>query len=78
VPNETRIESVSRIRAGEISDVKAVIAGSRRNPIVTSMRSVPAGMVSVVDTLTPVVEEQATADIRKRKLPLRMLILDFE
>jgi hypothetical protein len=35
-------------------------------------------MVSVVDTLTPVVEEQATADIRKRKLPLRMLILDFE
>jgi ArsR family metal-binding transcriptional regulator len=77
VPNDTRIESVSRIRAAEISEVSAVIAGSRRSPIVMSIRSTPGGIVSVVETLTPVVDEQAIADNTKRRLPLRMLILNF-
>jgi hypothetical protein len=42
-----------------------------------SIRSTPGGIVSVVETLTPVVDEQAIADNTKRRLPLRMLILNF-
>ena len=76
VPNATRIESVSRNRAGEISDDRVEMAGSLLRPIVTSIRSVPAGKVSVVETRTPVVDAQAERVSSRRHADGEMRMLE--
>jgi ElaA protein len=53
------------MREGDISLKSVEIAGSRLKPIVTSIRSVPTGRVSVVETLIPLVLEQAAIATRR-------------